>query len=79
MASFDRKKKIHDNAIFQVYGSQGYEPIEPYEIDMSVFKTSPSITFENATVGSVVKDSNGAQFEYLGGDRSSASSWRQVK
>ena len=79
MASFDRKKKIHDNAIFQVYGSQGYEPIEPYEIDMSVFKTSPSITFENATVGSVVKDSNGTQFEYLGGDRSSASSWRQVK
>ena len=79
MASFDRKKKVHDNAIFQVYGSQGYEPIEPYEIDMSVFNTSPNITFENATIGSVVRDDSGAQFEYLGGNRNSASSWRQVK
>jgi len=79
MASFDRKKKVHDNAIFQVYGSQGYEPIEPYEIDMSVFKASPNITFENATIGSVVTDDTGTQFEYLGGNRNSATSWRQVK
>ena len=78
MASFDRKKKVHDNAIFQIYGSQGYEPIEPYEIDMSVFNASPSLTFQNAPVGSVVKDANGSQFEYLGGDRNSANSWRQV-
>ena len=78
MASFGRKKKIHDNAIFQVYGSQGYEPIEPYEIDMSVFNASPSLTFESAPVGGVVKDADGSQFEYLGGDRNSANSWRQV-
>ena len=78
MASFDRRKRVHDNAIRQVYGSQGYEPIEPYEIDMSVFNASPSLTFQNAPVGSIVKDADGSQFEYLGGDRNSANSWRQV-
>jgi len=57
MASFDRKKKVHDNAIFQIYGSQGYEPIEPYEIDMSVFNAS-STSSGNASAAS---SSNGRE------------------
>ncbi len=81
-SSFDRKKKQYDIALNQIYGDQGFEPIEPYKFDESVFNLTGNVNpvgngaqvFPNAPpVGTISK---GHRFK--GGDPSIKSNWEPI-
>ena len=49
-SSFDRRKKRHDIALGQIYKDQGFEEIQPYEFDESVFNLKGSVSNTKATM-----------------------------
>lgn len=82
-SSFDRKKKQYDIALNQIYRDQGFEEIEPYKFDESVFNLKGDVgpngngakVFPNAPpVGTISK---GHRFK--GGDPSVQSNWEPIK
>jgi hypothetical protein len=48
--SFDRRKKRHDIALNQIYRDQGFEEIQPYEFDESVFNLKGSVSDTKTTM-----------------------------
>lgn len=81
-SSFDRKKKQYDIALNQIYRDQGFEEIEPYKFDESVFNLKGDVgsngsgarVFPNAPpVGTISK---GHRFK--GGDPSIQSNWEPI-
>ena len=49
-SSFDRRKKRHDIALNQIYKDQGFEEIQPYEFDESVFNLKGSVSDTKTTM-----------------------------
>ena len=48
--SFDKRKKRHDIALNQIYRDQGFEEIQPYEFDESVFNLKGSVSDTKTTM-----------------------------
>ena len=54
--SLNRKVKLHNNAVRQVYSESGYEPIEGVEIDNSIFTPDRSLLETEKTTSTNVRN-----------------------